>query len=815
MTKRVYLNNNWGYTENYSDALLYEDYDDSELKSVRLPHTCKETPFHYFDEHIYQMVSGYRRILTVPEEWRGKKVLLTIDGAAHESEVFLNGSKIGEHHCGYTAFTMDITEKLKVGEDNILVIKVNSREDSNIPPFGFVVDYMTYGGIYREVYLDIKEPVYLQDIFVRTDITGGKSAVISQITLNEAARGLIIRQSLKKRDDAEYKLLGEYAVENPQNNIEKTVTGDKIPELKYQVENASLWDIEHPNLYEIKTELIKDGEILDERIETFGFRKAEFRADGFYLNNKKVKIRGLNRHQSFPYVGYAMPESMQKHDADILKKELGVNAVRTSHYPQSHYFLDRCDEIGLLVFTEIPGWQHIGDDEWKAQAVENVRDMVLQYRNHTSIILWGVRINESLDDDEFYQRTNAMAHELDPYRATGGVRAHKKSSLLEDVYTYNDFLHDGKTKGCERKADVTTDMNKAYLISEYNGHMYPTKAYDWEEHRLEHAMRHANVLDAAAAEEDIAGSFGWCMFDYNTHKDFGSGDRICYHGVMDMFRNPKLAADIYACEQEEIPVLFLSSSMDIGEHPGCNRGNTYILTNADSVRMYKNDRFIKEYTHDDSPYRHLKHGPILIDDFIGDAIEKNEDFKPAQAEAIKKALNATARYGLSNLPKSIYLIAIKMMVIYHMKPEQAVTLYNRYIGDWGGESTSYRYEAIKNGKVIKEITKQPATSIHIHAEADHYELVEKNTYDVAAIRIRMLDEYGNQMNFYNGPVFLETDGPIEIIGPKVTALQGGMGGTYVRTQGTAGEAIVKICTTQTEEVQLKFVVAIDNCTTGL
>ncbi|MCM1261123.1 MAG: glycoside hydrolase family 2 protein [Butyrivibrio sp.] len=835
MGKRIFLNDDWKFTESYSDELLNDDYDDSGISSVRLPHTCKETPFHYFDEHIYQMVSGYRKTFNVPEEWKGKKVFLTIDGAAHESEVFVNGGKVGEHHCGYTAFTMDITDKLKYGEDNILVVKVDSREDRNIPPFGFVVDYMTYGGIYREVWLDIQNPIHLQDIFVRTDISvgktnansqvnmsgktdvnsqanisgktdansqaiiSGKSEVISQITLSEEAKeeikGLIIRQSIKKRGDGEYQRLGE-------QEAAKTLT------LRYQVENANLWDIETPNLYELKTELIKDGELLDEKINTFGFRKAEFRADGFYLNDRKIKIRGLNRHQSFPYVGYAMPESMQKLDADILKNELGVNAVRTSHYPQSHYFLDRCDEIGLLVFTEIPGWQHIGDDEWKAQAVENVRDMVLQYRNHTSIILWGVRINESADDDEFYLRTNAAAHELDSSRATGGVRAHKKSSLLEDVYTYNDFLHDGKAKGCEKKSDVTTDMNKAYLVSEYNGHMYPTKAYDWEEHRLEHAMRHANVLDAVAAQEDIAGSFGWCMFDYNTHKDFGSGDRVCYHGVMDMFRNPKPAADIYACEQEKMPVLALSSSMDIGEHPSCNRGKTYIMTNADSVRMYKNGRFIKEYTRENSPYTHLKHGPILIDDFIGDAIEKNENFKPAQAEAVKKILNATAMYGLSNLPKSVYLLAAKLIAVYHMKPQDAVTLYNRYIGDWGGASTSYRFEAVKGGKVIKEITKEPTVSLHIHAEADHYELAEKSTYDVAAIRIRMLDENGNQMYFYNEPVQLEMQGSIEIIGPKVTSLQGGMGGTYIKTIGTAGEALVTIRTTQTDAVTLKFNVSI-------
>lgn len=178
------------------------------------------------------------------------------------------------------------------------------------------------------------------------------------------------------------------------------------------------------------------------------------RKDGFYLNGKKLRLRGLNRHQSYPYVGYAAPASMQIFDADILKKELGVNAVRTSHYPQSQDFIRRCDEIGLLVFTEFPGWQHIGDEEWKRQAVQNLKEMIVQYRNHPSIILWGVRINESQDDDVFTE-TNRVAHELDDTRATGGVRMLKKSHLLEDVYTYNDFLHDGRHPGCNPKRKVT------------------------------------------------------------------------------------------------------------------------------------------------------------------------------------------------------------------------------------------------------------------------------------------------------------------------------------------------------------------------
>ena len=835
MTERVYLNNDWKFTEDYSEKMLADDYDESGLEQVRLPHTCKETPLHYFDEHIYQMVSGYRRKFTAQEARKGKKVILTIDGAAHESEVFVNGKKVGEHHCGYTAFSMDISEYLRYEEDNILVVKVDSREDRNIPPFGFVVDYMTYGGIYRDVYLDIKNPVYLQDVFVRTDIrftkTEGAAAegsvdgeaggtkkrnakILSQITLNGSGEGYVIRQSVKKRgsDDSECLNLKEYKAPHPENEVRKTdETAGNSAEgqtytLQYLAEDIALWDVETPNLYELKTELLQGGTTVDTKIVTFGFRKAEFRADGFYLNNKKLKLRGLNRHQCFPYVGYAMPESMQKRDADILKNELGVNAVRTSHYPQSHYFLDRCDEIGLLVFTEMPGWQHIGDEAWKEQAIENVRDMIVQYRNHVSIIIWGVRINESQDDDDFYKRTNAVAHELDPSRATGGVRAHKKSNLFEDVYTYNDFLHDGKTKGCDKKSTVTSDMNKAYLISEFNGHMYPTKAFDCEEHRTEQALRHANVLDAVAGEEDIAGCFGWCMFDYNTHKDFGSGDRICYHGVMDMFRNPKLAADIYACEQDQTPVLSLSASMDIGEHPGCNRGNTYILSNADSVRMYKNGRFIKEYTSADSTYRNLKHGPVLIDDYIGDAIEKNENFKPEQAEAIKKLLNATARYGLNNLPKSALLMAAKLILVYHMKPEDAVPLYTRYVGDWGGESTSYLFEAVKDGKVVKQLVKEPSFTVRLSAEADHNELTEKNTYDVAAVRIKAVDEHDNLLSFFQEPVWLEAEGDIAIIGPETISLQGGMGGTYIRTLGKAGEGRLKIRSMQTEEVLLTFYV---------
>ena len=185
--------------------------------------------------------------------------------------------------------------------------------------------------------------------------------------------------------------------------------------------------------------LLAGARVIDEDTRRIGFREAMFTDHGFSLNGKIIKLRGLDRHQTFPFVGQAMPARAQRKDADILRKDLHCNIVRTSHYPQSRHFLDRCDEIGLLVLEEIPGWQHIGDDKWKQVAIDNVGRMIRRDWNHASIILWGVRINESLDDHNFYMRTNKFAHALDYSRQTGGIRYFQESEFLEDVFTMNDF----------------------------------------------------------------------------------------------------------------------------------------------------------------------------------------------------------------------------------------------------------------------------------------------------------------------------------------------------------------------------------------
>ena len=455
----------------------------------------------------------------------------------------------------------------------------------------------------------------------------------------------------------------------------------------------------------------------------------------------------------------------------------------------------------------VTGWQHIGGEDWKQQAVENTREMVLQYRNHPSIVLWGVRINESQDDDELYKLTNAVARELDPSRQTSGVRYLEKSSLLEDVYAYNDFSHTGNNPGCKPKRSVMGDQKKPLLISEHNGHMFPTKSFDSWEKRQEHAMRHIRVQNDAAADGEHAGCFGWCMFDYATHKDFGSGDRICYHGVMDVFRNPKLAAYAYASQAEGRPVLAVGSSMDIGDYPGGQIGDIHVFTNADSVSLYKNGNYVTTLA--DGDWKGLPHGPKVLEDTVGCLLETQEGFDRKKAELLRGCLLTIQKKGMANLSPADMAKMGYAMVKYGLKYEDAVKLYGKYIGNWGGEATVWKLVAVKDGMVAATYTCSPGTRLHLEVIPSHTALKEGDTYDMASVRLRILDENGNVAPYAQLPVQFTLEGAAELVGPAVVTAEGGMTGTYLRTVGREGEARLTIRTAQTEDVTLIFKISME------
>lgn len=795
MNTRIFLNNDWQFSPTFSQEMLLADFG-GHTETVRIPHTFFESPFNSFSPEQYQKEGLYRRTFITQPQWHHKIVLLTIEAAAHYAEVFLNGALLSTHSCGYTAFTTNLTPHLAPeGKENVLCVKVNSYETLNQPPFGYMIDYMTYGGIYRDVYLDVKNAYYIEDIFVHTE----RNTVSTEISLNDVPKGYTLHQALFPSLNAP--IVGDKTV--PCAELFSGVQG-KVTKTTAQASGIALWSLESPALYTLHTEL-KDtnGAVVDSVTTRFGFRDIRFDETGFYLNGKKIKLRGLNRHQSYAHLGYALPKNVQRDDADILKYELGLNEVRTSHYPQSKHFIDRCDEIGLLVFTEIPGWQHIGDDAWKNIAVQNVHEMVTQYRNHPSIFLWGVRINESVDDDAFYEKTNRESRTCDPYRPTAGVRYLKNSHLLEDVYTFNDFSFSGKNDGCLPKAKVTT-THGGYMITEFNGHMFPTKRFDNEAHRTEHALRHAKVLDAMYAQKDIAGASGWCAFDYNTHKDFGSGDYICYHGVMDMFRNPKPAAFVYQSQQEIHTVgavLEVTSDMNIGEYPGGNRGDVYILTNAESVKLYANDIFIKEYTKKDSPFPNLPHGPILVNDFIGHRPVDEDNIPERSLATLKEVLYAIQKYGVDNLPLAYKRKGARLFATKVVTMDSMWNLYGKYIGNWGREAITYRFDAYSNGTVVKSVIKTASTKAFLCATPARAALIEDESYDASLVRLTAIDEYNNCLPYVHEAVNASASGAISILGPSLVSLKGGAGGLYVCTNGTEGQGILTLTdwtgTTQT------------------
>ena len=776
MRKRIDLNFGWKYSEDFREEMLRPGYDDAAFAEVDIPHANKELPYHYFDEKSYQFVCCYRRHFRLPAGALegGRRVLLHFEGAANYARVFVNGRAAGEHKGGYTPFTFDITGLVNRSA-NVIAVALDCTERSEIPPFGYMVDYLCYGGIYREVWLELTEETYIEDVFVSTpnvlfDIRNEYKMLEAEIRMNRGVKGPV-ELSVSDGD----RVLAKRAAE---------LDGQTL-HVRWKIKDAALWELDSPKLYTFTARW--NG---DETTRRFGFREARFTKNGFYLNGRHIKLVGLNRHQSYPYVGNAMPASAQRADADLLKYRLGCNFVRTAHYPDSIHFLDRCDEIGLLVFTEMPSWQHLGEGEWRTNCLNNIRDMIVRDRSHPSVVLWGVRVNEGADCDEFYTETNALARKLDPTRQTGGVRNIPRSHLLEDVYTYNDFSHSGGPIALAPPA-IVAGLKAPYLVTEHNGHMFPTKSFDREEIRREHALRHTRVQNKAFSSDRWAGATGWCMADYNTHKDFGSGDRICYHGVTDMFRVPKLAAAVYASQQDDFPVMETSSTMDVGEYPGALVGQTWIFTNCDYVEIFKNGEYKSTAYPDRKRFPHLPHPPIAPYDYIGDALVSVEGLDEKTAEALKSALNKVSASGFL-VPPQYYLKAIYAFLHGRIKFSDMYEIATKYFANWGVEQITYRFDGYKDGQLVKSVTRTAVTDTRLFVKPDSLALSEEATYDVTRVEVQALDQNGNRLPFADNVIRVAVDGPARVIGPDTFPLIGGARAFWLRTAGKSGTAKVTV-----------------------
>ena len=720
--RRYSLNRNWLFLRSAPAGADAPGFDESGFVRVTIPHSNVELPWHSFDDKAYQFVSTYRRHFREPAAWDGSRVFVDFDGVMTASQVSINGHRFEEYRGGYTPFSFELTPYLKHGADNLLAVTVDSTERPDIPPFGGSIDYLTFGGIYRDVELRVVPPIHLANVFAKPvrPLSRDRAVVVRCYLDGPVEKPVTITAELGDGD----RLL---------KSVSSTVTSraehhDVIIEDLPAVE---LWELSHPKLYQV-TARLDNGDAFTTRI---GFREAAFTANGFFLNGQRVKLRGLNRHQTFPYTGGAMPARVQARDALVLRKELKCNIVRTSHYPQSPDFLDACDELGLLVFEEIPGWQHIGSKGWQDLAVDNVGRMIRRDWNHPSIVLWGVRINESADNHDFYTRTNAMAHSLDYSRQTGGVRNRGGSELLEDVFTINDFGFP------LRPPNQSSNLN-----TEFNGHMFSTKRFDNVERVAEHVTRHARVHDQLASDDRYAGGIAWCAFDYASHSYFGSGDRICYHGVSDIFRLPKPAAGFYKsqCEPDEEVVIEPGFFYAWGDRQGGNGpGVVPICSNCDHLKIYYNGKLWLEAEPDRQTYPHLKYPPFLV------------------------------------------------------------SLTNLSFGFWG----DLRIDGYINGRLAGSRTMSGSgTDDRLMVKPDDLEL-NGDGRDATRVVLAVTDTYGNLRPFAGGAIQLSLTGPGQIVGENPFALAGGAGAVWVRAQEAAGtiriEARHQYLGTQTAEIRVR------------
>ena len=755
------INFGWQFMDDYKEEYLNKLPNSSQ--TIDIPHCAKEVPYNYFNEQDYQFVSTYQKLFDIEENISNKKVVLVFDGFMLKARIYLNGHDLGEHISGWVQVKLDVTDIVKQ-KDNRLVVVLDSREDKLIPPFGYAVDYLTFSGIYREVSYEVHPKTYLENIFVKSDISGN------------------VKVEYDKVGDAEIKVTHKLILNNA------IVWESEVDEFK--VENPSLWDLDQPNLYTLVTKLeSKDGE--EEYRTRFGFRKAEFRPDGFYLNNKKVKLIGLNRHQCYPFVGFAMPKAMQEDDADLLKFKTGINIVRQSHYPQSEHFLNRCDEIGLLTVNEIPGWQHIGNEkEWRDNFFVYLQKMILIQRNHPSLVAHGVRIDESQDDHELYAKANLVAHKLDPTRQTLGVRNFANSELLEDIYAYNDFSCDSMRIGLINPKKVKT-QGKPYLVTEYLGHMDPVKPTSDERTKVEVALRHAKVIDDNYKYENVCGAIGWCGFDYHTHVDFGSGDHICPHGVYDLYRNPKHSARIYASQLVKEPMLEVISNMKPGDYPEARYFDIYVATNCDYFDLFKNDEFVARYYPKNDQFKYLPHPPILVDDLVGKTF-KEERFNKKSWPRIAKMFTHAATQGFNALTLREKLYLAYMMKKYKVTYAELVDYYNIHVGSWGGMAKTYTFKGYINDQVVVQKKVGPSKKFDLEVEASKTVLTNQETYDAARVVIKHIDENGSLMQYSNRVIKIETEGPIKVLGDSAQALLGGQLSLFVFSKNEPGKSRLTI-----------------------
>ncbi len=592
----------------FNDDWQFRRLPTQEWESVSLPHTTKIEPRIVNDQ--WQGIAQYRKRFRAEDNWRGKRVWLRFEGAMNVAEVRLNGRLMSRHLGGYLPFVVDLSERLRFGADNEITVTLDNRDNEITGPKPLAtLDFNMYGGLYRDVTLLIKEPLHITDeIMAGKKASGGVFVTYPQVRRERAE--ILVKTDVSRKTG--YRLThtlwdGKHRVTQGSSDDGRDVT--------LTVTNPRLWSPRTPNLYQLVTTLEANGKVTDERITRIGIRHIAFAGNRILINGEPHFLRGVNRHQEYPYVGYAISPGADYRDAKRIK-EAGLDFVRLSHYPHSPDFMAAADELGLTLLNSIPGWQFFNEDPaFRRQILQTCRDLVRRDRNHPSVIAWECSLNESAMPRPFVKQLHDIVHEEYP-----GDQAFS-AGWQNDGY-------DIYIQARQHRIEHYTPPDRPYLVSEYG---------DWEYYALNAGLNQEHWKDllpeartsrqllsdgevrllqqATNVQEAHNDNFNvpafadayWVMFDYNR----GYAEDLEASGVMSLERMPKFIYHFFRSQRDAAsgPVVHIASYWK-ADSPIRIR----VFANVDEVELFVNGRSLgRRSPQRDRISNHLPHPPVWFD----------------------------------------------------------------------------------------------------------------------------------------------------------------------------------------------------------
>jgi len=639
----VDFNHGWRFLRADQNDAFEVESDDQHWQHVTLPHTARVEPLVVVD--LWQGTCWYRKPFSIPKKFQGKKIFVEFEASMQVADVWINGQHKTTHHGGYLPFSIDITDEVRLSAENLLAVKLVSQDDPDVPPGKprESIDFCLYGGLYRNVRLLVVDRLHVTDpVYAAKQASGGVFVTCSQLSDDSAT--VQIKTHLLNERDAETSLRVEQRLIDPGGHLAGRVVSESATisagdeqtlEQVVEIKQPRAWHPHHPHLYTLKT-IVSDQNGPVDAIETrVGLRRISFSAkEGFVINGERMFLRGTNRHQEYPYLGYALSDNAQYRDARKIK-EAGFDYIRLSHYPPAPAFLDACDELGLVVMDCIPGWQFMGGETFRQRALQDCRDMIRRDRNHPCVVLWEVSLNEAKQMDEaFVAAAHEIAHAEYPgdqcftagwvdihydvfgqARQHGGCHDYDHGDKACVVSEYGDWEYYAQNAGLDQPGfrDLLQEERNSRQLRRAGEKRLLQQAMNFQE-------AHNDNLSTLAVGDSL-----WVMFDYNR----GYEDSIESSGPMDIFRLPKFSYYFFRSQRDpdvdqsaaNRPMVHIANYWT-PESPTTVR----VFSNCEEVALSLNGQLVEQRRPDrDAFSNRLAHPPFHFD---------IESFEPGELRAV-------------------------------------------------------------------------------------------------------------------------------------------------------------------------------------